>query len=152
MISQERVNEVRRLLAQESPRLSQRLVSSLTGVSRHSVSAIARGKRRDLPDSGQQYREGSPYSGRLVWCTGCGHNVYLVDGECKLCLDAGTPRRYRNARPGASPPWRSDDCRPEDGNGKNQPPVNDNGDDDCELPPDGLCSPIDLRRTGANHF
>jgi hypothetical protein len=97
MIPQSKVEEVRALLRARN--LSRRRIAIITGVGRSTISAIASGKR---PDFVVAERVQICDFGPVVWCTGCGHNVELVDGECLLCVRQGNPRRYlpsRNGRP-----------------------------------------------------
>ena len=80
MISEDTVNEIKRLLAEG--RLSQRKIARMTGVSRGTVGAIANGRRCDrprLPVDGDD--EGEP-TGPPERCPKCGAMVYP---PCRLC-------------------------------------------------------------------
>lgn len=79
MLSPALVEEVRRLLAEG--RFSQRRIAVLTGVSRTTVSNIARGRRPDYPQRACDDELGLA-CGPLGRCPGCGGRVYL---PCRLC-------------------------------------------------------------------
>ena len=81
MIASSVVAEVRRLLAKGH--LSQREIARWTGVSRGTVNAIARGKRRDDDTRRHRQDEGFiPPSGPARRCPGCGG---LVQMPCLVC-------------------------------------------------------------------
>lgn len=78
MISQEQIDEIRRLLAGGT--LSQRQISVLTGVSRGTIGSVASGKRidrRPRPNDDWDVAEGP-----IVRCPGCGGRVH---SPCRLC-------------------------------------------------------------------
>ncbi|HEY1599706.1 MAG TPA: hypothetical protein VGG64_08900 [Pirellulales bacterium] len=155
MLSQERVDEVRRLLA-DPERPSQRRIAIITGVSRASVGAIASGRRPDYAPR-TELRDDEPLSfGRLVWCTGCGHNVYLLAGECKLCADSGRTRSYLEPRRQVTDLRSGPHRRPGTDRFRGEPPSGADGladgDETIAPPIDGLASPVDLDRRGTNHF
>jgi hypothetical protein len=79
MIAPNVVQEIRRLLIEE--RLSQRSVALRTGVSRGTVHAIARGKRRDLIPRIKDQEVEKPV-GPLQRCPTCGGKVLM---PCLLC-------------------------------------------------------------------
>lgn len=79
MLSPALVAEVRRLLAEG--RLSQRRIAAVTGVSRTTVSNIARGRRPDYAPR-PQGDELDLACGPLGRCPGCGGRVFL---PCRLC-------------------------------------------------------------------
>lgn len=79
MLSPAIVEEIRRLLAEG--RLSQRRIAAATGVSRTTVSNIARGRRPDYPQRGCEDELGLA-CGPLARCPGCGGRVYM---PCRLC-------------------------------------------------------------------
>ena len=91
MIATGVVEEIRALLAEGE--LSQRKIAQRVGVSRGTVNAIARGKRRD-----QAIRRrgcGTDFavpSGPLRRCPGCGGKVYM---PCLLCLVRAIKQHHR---------------------------------------------------------
>jgi hypothetical protein len=78
MIRASVVQEIRRLLAEG--KLSHRKIAKVVGVSRGSVSLIARGKRRDFPPRAEL----APVvpAGPPERCPSCGSLVYM---PCRLC-------------------------------------------------------------------
>jgi hypothetical protein len=76
MIPPSVVKRIRRLLAEG--RLSGREIARLTGVSRGSVTSIARGKRREPPPAPAKEVSAGP----LTRCPGCGGMVHM---PCRLC-------------------------------------------------------------------
>lgn len=81
MIASDIVKEIRQMLAVGS--LSQRAIAQQTGVSRGTIYAIAKGKRRDYPP--QYFRKDIhfiPPAGLPVRCSGCGG---LVQMPCLAC-------------------------------------------------------------------
>ncbi len=130
MLRQTQVDEVRRLLASG---LSQRKVALLTQVSRATVGAIASGRRPDYPPRLSEPVDDGPLPrGELVWCTGCGHHVYLVNGRCKWCADQGRTPRYLPPRRFAARDAADPRLAP--------------------APLDGLASPVDLLRQPEHVF
>jgi DNA-directed RNA polymerase subunit RPC12/RpoP len=87
------VQEVVRLLVEE--RLSQRCVALRTGVSRGTVHAIARGKRRDSIHRVEEDEEDWSPAGPLVRCPTCGGKVLM---PCLLCRLRRMQRRQRRRR------------------------------------------------------
>lgn len=78
MISPEKIDEIRRLLADGT--LSQRQIAALTGISRGTVGAVASGKRSDrLP---QPTDDWDMPTGPIVRCASCGGRVIA---PCRLC-------------------------------------------------------------------
>lgn len=98
MISQGMVDEIRRLLADQT--LSQRRIARMTGISRATVGAIASGSRPDYPIRSTADDElFAPPWGPATRCPGCGGRVYL---PCRLChvrrlkrIEADRRRRRR---------------------------------------------------------
>lgn len=78
MIELERVEEVRRLLAEGA--LSYRAIARITGISRGTIGAIASGKRPDLRKRSEEKDE--VLEGPLERCPACGGYVYM---PCRLC-------------------------------------------------------------------
>ena len=99
MLAHETVEEVRRLLAQTP--LSQRQIARLVHVSRGTVHAIARGKRRDRPDCLQCKMLPHP-RGPLRRCRSCGARVRV---PCLACSVRGAAARCRE-NPGGEAPNR----------------------------------------------
>ncbi|MEX0678908.1 MAG: helix-turn-helix domain-containing protein [Pirellulales bacterium] len=80
MLALAKVKEVRRLL--NEGKLSQRKIAAAIGVSRATVSAIARGKRPDYePRMRARAAEFEPL-GPIERCPSCGGRVYM---PCRLC-------------------------------------------------------------------
>ena len=90
MISDERITEVRHLLAEG--KLSQRKIAIQTGVSRGTVSAVANGKRPDYKPKPPEDEFDLP-PGPKGRCGECGGMVYM---PCRLCL---TRKRIAKEKP-----------------------------------------------------
>ncbi len=81
MIPPSVVNQIKRLLAEGNH--SQRKIARMMGVSRGTVNAIARGKRRDYERSpSERETELEEPTGPPERCPGCGGLVYM---PCRLC-------------------------------------------------------------------
>ncbi|RIK82707.1 MAG: hypothetical protein DCC68_05585 [Planctomycetota bacterium] len=80
MLSEAREKQIRMLLTEG--KLSQREVSELTGTSRATVNAIARGRRSVSLQSGNDTAACFAPKQRPRRCPGCGGMVYL---PCHLC-------------------------------------------------------------------
>ncbi|MBX3414419.1 MAG: helix-turn-helix transcriptional regulator [Pirellulales bacterium] len=94
MISQGMVDEIRRLLADQT--LSQRRIARMTGISRATVGAIANGTRLDYPvRSTADDLLTTVESGPPTRCPGCGGRVYL---PCRLCHIRRLKRRDAERR------------------------------------------------------
>jgi hypothetical protein len=101
MIANALVEEVRRMLAEG--RLSQRKIAQTMGVSRGTVNAIARGRRRDDFSRRRQHEEDggfTPPRGMPTRCPGCGA---LTQMPCLVC--------YIRAKSVAKGPLGSSPCR-----------------------------------------
>ena len=87
MIALDIVLDIKQKLA--TGKLSQRQIAKLTGISRATISAIARGRR---PDYEPRVRDDEPErpTGPPVRCPGCGGRVYL---PCRLCRIRAAKRR-----------------------------------------------------------
>jgi transcriptional regulator with XRE-family HTH domain len=92
MITQARVDEVRRLLA--TGKYSQREVSKMTEVSRGTVNKIAQGKRSDQVPA-RKAEERGLFEGPIERCPECGGRVYM---PCLFCQ----ARRLALKNPGAA--------------------------------------------------
>lgn len=94
MLAPSIVAEIRRLLAEA--KLSQRKIAKLTGISRGTVGAIARGRRPDYQPRPKTDGESDRPSGPPQRCGTCGGMVYM---PCRLCglreqlASAGKSRR-----------------------------------------------------------
>lgn len=99
MIAPSVVREIRGLLADGA--YSQRKIARITGVSRGTVGAIARGKRRDYEavESDQDVEPAGPV-GPPERCPGCGGFVTM---PCRLCRTRRLVAESRVARPPARP-------------------------------------------------
>jgi len=100
MIARALVEEVRRMLVEG--RLSQRKIAQTMGVSRGTVNAIARGRRRDTSVRRRNYEEDdgfTPPTGMPTRCPGCGG---LTQMPCLLC--------YIRAKSGAREPAGPTPC------------------------------------------
>ena len=95
MIAPSEVEEIKRLLAEK--RLSQRKIAVRLGVSRGTVHAIARGKRRDRPPR-EPERPRRP-AGPPERCPGCGGQVYM---PCLLCRARAVKERRAQQPPFAA--------------------------------------------------
>ena len=93
MIPEHLVQEVEQLLAQK--KLTYRQIAQRTGVSRGSVSAIARGTRRPRGEANEHLvpETSGYYHAR---CTGCGHHVVM---PCLICAVRQHKERTANAKP-----------------------------------------------------
>ncbi len=80
MLALSMVAEIRRLLAED--KLSQRKIAKLTGISRGTVGAIARGRRPDYEPQPKTEDEFDRPSGPPQQCATCGGMVYM---PCRLC-------------------------------------------------------------------
>lgn len=101
MIATALVEEVRRML--QEGRISQRQIAQHTGVSRGTVNAIAKGRRRDNSDRHREHGVGdgfTPPTGMPLRCPGCGG---LAQMPCLLC--------YIRAKRDAREPARASSCR-----------------------------------------
>jgi hypothetical protein len=97
LISRARIEDVKRLLSQG---LTQREISSRTGISRGTIGAVANGQRPDYEELGDRDdgQKGSPQR-----CAKCG---VLVFAPCLACRDRQSPReagRRRTARRPSAP-------------------------------------------------
>lgn len=81
MISVDRIQEVRRLLAAQ-PAISQRTIARITGVSRATIGAVAAGRRPDYPLRPRADEDDERPQGPPERCRGCGGLVYM---PCRLC-------------------------------------------------------------------
>ena len=95
MISNEMVEEVRRLLAED--KLSHRKIARLLRISRGTVGAIAMGRRPDYEALRANADDVSLPPGPASRCPTCGGKVYL---PCRLC------RVRRLAESSGVPPWQ----------------------------------------------
>jgi len=80
MLSADRIQEVRQLLAQ--PELSQRTIARMTGVSRATIGAVASGRRPDYQPRVRADEEDDRPQGPPERCRGCGGLVFM---PCRLC-------------------------------------------------------------------
>jgi DNA-binding XRE family transcriptional regulator len=80
MLSTDRIQEVRRLLAQAE--LSQRTIARMTGVSRATIGAVASGRRPDYQPRVRTDEDDDRPQGPPERCRGCGGLVYM---PCRLC-------------------------------------------------------------------
>jgi hypothetical protein len=80
MLALGKVKEVERLLAMGT--LSYRRIAATIGVSRATVSAIARGARPDYESRLRSRLEEQAPLGPIERCPGCGGRVYM---PCRLC-------------------------------------------------------------------
>jgi hypothetical protein len=98
MITKAVVKEIRRMLLEG--RRSQRSIAQCLGVSRGTVNAIARGRRRDSQSEQDDDKGFTRPTGLPVRCPGCGG---LTQMPCLLC--------YVRARRAAEKPSRTRFCR-----------------------------------------
>lgn len=138
MLATGKVVEIERLLAEG--RLSQRKISTLVGVSRGVISAIARGARPDYEARRHDESEVDQPRGDIERCPGCGGRVYM---PCRLCHvrqlqavdDALLPklRRHRASKASVACSWQSSAPRQNARRPTARPPTK------CSLPK--KCSP-----------
>ena len=95
MISNEMVEEVRRLLAED--KLSQRKIARLLRISRGTVGAISMGRRPDYEALRADSDDLLTPPGPASRCPTCGGKVYL---PCRLC------RERHRAKSSPVPPWQ----------------------------------------------
>ena len=98
MIARALVEEVRRMLL--AGRVSQRKIAQTLGVSRGTVNAIARGRRRDNFARRRQYEEAdgfTPPTGMPARCPGCGG---LTQMPCLVCYIRARNDARETAGPG----------------------------------------------------
>jgi transcriptional regulator with XRE-family HTH domain len=98
MIARALVEEIRRMLLAD--RLSQRKIAQTLGISRGTVNAIARGRRRDNSTRRCQCEEDegfTPPTGMPARCPGCGG---LTQMPCLLCYVRARNDARETAGPG----------------------------------------------------
>ena len=103
MLAPSIVAQIHRLLAED--KLSQRKIAKLTGISRGTVGAIARGRRPDYKPRPKTDDEFDRPSGPPQRCGTCGGMVYM---PCRLCglrkqLASTAKGRWRDPRPDVPP-------------------------------------------------
>jgi DNA-binding XRE family transcriptional regulator len=101
MLAMAKVKEAERLLLEG--RLSQRKIAAIVGISRATVSAIARGRRPDYEARLAARASELEPLGPIVRCGGCGGRVYSPCRACRVRADQDRRReatravRHRNS-------------------------------------------------------
>lgn len=90
MLAMAKVKEAERLLLEG--RLSQRKIAAFVGISRATVSAIARGRRADYEARLAARASEMEPLGPIVRCGGCGGRVYSPCRACRVRADQDCKR------------------------------------------------------------
>lgn len=90
MLAMAKVKEAERLLLEG--RLSQRKIAAFVGISRATVSAIARGRRADYEARLAARASELEPLGPIVRCGGCGARVYSPCRSCRVRADQDRQR------------------------------------------------------------
>ena len=90
MLAMAKVKEAERLLLEG--RLSQRKIAAFVGISRATVSAIARGRRADYEARLAARASELEPLGPIVRCGGCGGRVYSPCRACRVRVDQDRQR------------------------------------------------------------